>query len=68
MSRQDAFTHLKQNAQEPVKIIPLARQTKAGQPYLGSSTPSPLILYPINPRMNKPRMCALTSLVWHIST
>ncbi len=28
MSRQDAFTHLKQNAQEPVKIIPLARQQK----------------------------------------
>jgi len=28
MSRQDAFNHLKQNAQEPVKIIPLARQQK----------------------------------------
>jgi hypothetical protein len=28
MPRQDAFAHLKKDAQEPVKIIPLARQQK----------------------------------------
>jgi hypothetical protein len=28
MPRQDAFAHLKQDAQEPVKIIPLARKKK----------------------------------------
>lgn len=28
MSRQDAFAHLKKDAQEPVKIIPLAHKQK----------------------------------------
>ena len=67
MSRQDAFTHLKQNAQEPVKIIPLARQQKRDNHIGIEHTESTHTLFH-QPSMNKPRMCGLTSLVWHIST